>query len=213
MKGRAISYSEAELLWIRGHRDWPRAKAHAAFDARFERPDVSLTNYKALCKRKGWLTGRTGCFEPGQVPPNKGRKGYCAPGSEKGWFRTGERRGVAERLYKPIGTERVSKDGYLERKIHDGMPLQSRWRAVHLIRWEAENGPVPKGHCLKSVDGDRSNTDPENWIPVPRAMIPRLAGRWREVPYDSAPPELKPLLLAIARLEHAAREKRKDAAA
>jgi hypothetical protein len=212
MRGRKIHYSEAELLWIREHGQLPRAEAHAAFVEQFGRSDVSLTNFASLCKRRGWTTGRNGRFAQGHSPANKGRKGHSAPGSEKGWFKKGERQGVAVRLYKPIGTERVSRDGYIERKIHDGLPLQSRWRAVHLIRWEAENGPVPQGHCLKSVDGDRTNTDPSNWIAVPRALLPRLAGRWRETPYDSAPPELKPVLLTIARLAHAAREKRKEAA-
>lgn len=177
MKGKAIPYTEAELLWIRGHADWPRAQAHAAFVEKFSRQDVSLVNYISLCKRKGW-------------------------------FRKGERQGLASRLYKPIGTERVRKSGYMDRKIHDDMPLQSRWRAVHLIRWEELNGPVPQGHCLKSLDGDRCNTDPSNWVCVPRAMMPRLVGAWQSIPYDSAPVELKPILLAVAHLDHAAREAR-----
>ena len=202
MKGRRIEYSEAELLWIRGHRDWPRKQAHAAFVERFGR-----TDYKSLCTRKGWLTGRDGRIPKGNVPANKGRKGVCARGSEKGWFKKGTRRGQAWANYKPIGTERISKDGYVERKVHDGMPLQSRWRAVHLIRWEEANGPLPRGHCLKCIDGDRTNTDPNNWVAIPRALLPRLAGRWH-IPYDSAPPDLKPTLLAIARLEQAARDKR-----
>ncbi|WP_026756699.1 HNH endonuclease [Sediminimonas qiaohouensis] len=207
MKGKRISYSEAELLWIRGHRDWPRKQAHAAFVERFGRTDVSLENFKSLCSRKGWLTGRDGRIPKGNVPANKGRKGYYAPGCEKGWFKKGTRNGRANRNYKPIGTERICKDGYIERKIHDGMPLQSRWRAVHLIRWEEFNGPLPEGHCLKCLDGDRTNTDPGNWIAIPRALLPRLSGRWR-IPYDSAPPEIKSVLLKIAQLEHAARAAR-----
>jgi len=209
MKGSQIPYSEAELLWIKGHRDWPRAQAHAAFVERFGRADVSLQNFKALCSRKGWHTGRTGHFEKGQTPFNKGRKGVSPPGCEKGWFRKGERRGVAVELYKPIGTERVSKDGYVERKIHDGMPLQSRWRAVHLIRWEELHGALPEGHALKCLDGNRANTHPDNWAAIPRALLPRLNARWGGVAFDQAEPELKPTIMATAKLEHAARQARK----
>ena len=162
-------------------------------------------NLHALRKRKGWKTGRTGRFEPGQVSHNKGRKGVCPPGCEKGWFKPGVRQGVATKLYQPIGTERTSKDGYLERKIHDGMPLQSRWRAVHLIRWEDANGPVPAGHALKCLDGDRTNTDPSNWEAVPRGLLPRLNGIYGRG-YDAAPAELKPTIMAIAKLEHAVRK-------
>ncbi|WP_370189331.1 HNH endonuclease signature motif containing protein [Qipengyuania sp.] len=123
-------------------------------------------------------------------------------------FKKGHRGGKAAELYQPIGTERVSKDGYRERKIHDGMPFQSRWKEVHRIEWEELHGPVPEGHCLKCRDGDRSNTDPANWLCIPRALLPRLAGRW-SLPYDHAPDELKPAVLTSARLEHAAREARK----
>ncbi|EAU43905.1 HNH endonuclease [Salipiger bermudensis] len=206
MKGHHIEYSDAELFWIHDNHKRPRREAHAEFVDLWNRPDVSLSNFTSLCKRKGWMTGRTGCFKKGQVPPNKGRKGYCAPGSEKGWFKKGERRGVAVELYKPIGTERVSKDGYIERKIHDGMPLQSRWRAVHLIRWEEANGPLPDGHCLKCLDGDKANTAPDNWEAIPRALLPRLSGgRWYRG-YDTLEPELRPTALAIAKLEHKARK-------
>lgn len=207
MKGRAISYTDDELAWIEAHAHLPRREMRARFVARFDRPGISQSNLASLCKRKGWLTGRNGRFQAGQPSWNKGKKGWHAPGCEKGWFRKGERRGIATRLYKPIGTERISKDGYVERKIHDGLPLQSRWRAVHLIRWEQRHGPLPEGHCLKCLDGDKTNTDPENWACVPRALLPRLNGRFGR-DYDSAPAELKPLILQIARLEHATRTRR-----
>lgn len=207
-RGRPITYSDAELFWIRDHRHLARRELHARFVEIWQRDDVSQANLTALCKRMGWLTGRTGRFEKGQPSHNKGRKGFAPAGSEKGWFAKGQRRGAAERNWKPIGTERLSRDGYLERKIRDDGPPRARWRGVHLIRWEEVHGPVPEGHCLKCLDGDRLNTDPENWIAVPRAILPRLTGRWHAIPYDTAPPELKPILLAAAKLDHAAREAR-----
>jgi hypothetical protein len=209
MKGRRTRYSPAELAWIEAYKHLPRRELHQDFVRCFGRLDVSQSNLTALCKRHGWLTGRTGRFVKGQVSHNKGRKGVCAPGSEKGWFKQGTRSGRAKENYKPIGTERLSKSGYRERKIHDGMPLQSRWRAVHLIEWEAENGPVPDGHCLKCLDGDKTNCTPENWVLIPRSMLPRLSGRW-SVPYDEAPDELKPTLLTVAKLEDTARKLKRN---
>jgi hypothetical protein len=210
MKGQWISYSAKELAWIEARKDQPRRELHEAFIGKFGRTDVTLTNFKALCKRKGWMTGRTGQFFQGQVSHNKGQKGVCAPGSEKGWFKAGVRQGIATKLYKPIGTERVSKEGYIERKINDDLPLYRRWRMLHLINWEALNGPVPDGHRLKCLDGDRSNTDPANWQAIPNALAPRLNGRFGRG-YDQAPAELKPVIMATAQLEHAVREKRKGA--
>lgn len=213
-KGKAIRYSAEELDFIRSVCTWPRSAAHAAFCQKFQRDDVSHQNFTALCKRKGWLTGRTGCFERGQEPPNKGRKcepgrGGLHPNARRTQFRKGERRGVATKLWKPVGTERLSKDGYLERKVNDELPLRNRWRAVHLIRWEEVNGPLPKGHALKCLDGDRQNTDPSNWECIPRALLPRLAGGNRHRPtlaYDDASPVVRPAILKIAKLAHAARE-------
>lgn len=209
MKGRTIRYSDEELAWIKACSDLPRKELHELFVQIFGRQDVSLTNLNALCKRHGWLTGRTGQFVKGEKrADNPARKGYAPPGCEKGWFRKGERRGVATKLYQPIGTERISKDGYRERKVNDDLPLNRRWRAVHLIEWEAINGPLPAGHALKCLDGDKANTSPSNFACVPRALLPRLNGRFGR-DYDAAPAELKPTILAIAKLEHKAREARK----
>lgn len=205
MKGSAIKYTDAELAWIEAHKATPRAELYQMFQDKFSRPDVSEANLKALCKRKGWLTGRTGQFVKGQEPWSKGQKMPYNANSARTRFKKGHRGGKALENYKPIGTERMSKEGYLERKVHDGLPLQSRWRAVHLINWEAENGPIPEGHCLKCLDGNKANCDPANWKLIPRAMLPRLAGRWR-LGYDEAPPELKPTVLAVAELEHKARQ-------
>lgn len=213
MKGRWIQYSAEELAWLEANRLLVISEYHAAFVAQFDRADVSASNLNSLRKRKGWLTGRTGQFVKGQAAHNKGKK--CEPGkggnhpnARRNQFTPGERRGVAVRLYKPVGTERTAKDGYIERKIHDGMPLQSRWRAVHLINWEAINGPLPAGHALKCLDGDKTNTDPANWECIPRAVLARLNGgrHKKTVAYDQAAPELKPAVMAVAKLKHAASE-------
>jgi hypothetical protein len=87
------------------------------------------------------------------------------------------------------------------------MPLQRRWRAVHRINWEEANGPVPEGYRLKCLDGNRLNVEASNWEAIPYALAPRLDGRFGRG-YEAAPAELKPLILATAKLEHAARARR-----
>lgn len=218
MKGHPIRYSAEEMAWLETHRLLPISDYHAAFVARFQR-DIDARNLHALRKRQGWKTGRTGCFTKGQAPANKGKR--CPPGvggrhpnAQATQFRKGHgRSGVAVDLYKPIGTERQSKDGYLERKIHDGLPLQSRWRAVHLIEWETVNGAIPKGYCLKALDGDRNNLALENWVLISRSLLPALNGgpHKRRLAYDAAPAELKPTLLALAQVETRARKLRRRA--
>ncbi|MEO1986622.1 MAG: HNH endonuclease [Martelella sp.] len=212
MRGRWIEYSAEELAWIKAHSTENRRETHSAFCSRFKRDDVSLTNFNSLCKRNGWLTGRTGRYTKGRTPENKGKKMPFNANSARTRFKKGHRGGRAKENYKPIGTERLSEYGYLERKIHDGMPLQSRWRAVHILRWEERNGPVPEGHCLKCLDGDKLNTDPSNWEAIPRSMLPYLIAH-RGIDYDGAEPEVKPTVLAVAKLRHGVRVARKDAKA
>lgn len=207
MKGAAISYSADELTWIKVHSDLPRAELHALFVQVFRRQDVSQQNLHALCKRNGWLTGRTGRFEKGQAPRNQDYLPKMIEAGKATRFKKGCRSGRANALYQPIGTERISREGYRERKINDDMPFYRRWRAVHLIEWEALYGPLPEGECLKNLSGDKTNTDPTNYVAVPRALLPRLNGRFGR-DYDNAPDELKPTLMAIAKLEHKARELR-----
>lgn len=210
MKGRRIHYSAAELAWLEANRLLPIGDYHRAFEGKFGRADVTAANLNSLRKRMGWKTGRSGRFEKGQASWNKGKPHPARGRSASTQFNPGVRRGKAAEIYKPIGSERMSKDGYLVRKVNDGMPMQARWRAVHLIRWEAIHGPLPKGMCLKSLDGDKANTDPSNWTMLPRAILPRLNGRFGRK-YDGAPAELKPVIMAIAKLEHGAREARKRA--
>lgn len=210
MKGRSISYSTAEMAWLEANRMLPIADYASGFQSAFSRPDVSASNLHGLRKRKGWKVGRTGFFEKGQAPVNKGKP--CPPGtggrhpnSRKTQFPKGGRTGKAALNYKPIGTERISEDGYRERKVHDGLPMQSRWQLVHRVEWEAVNGPIPTGMALKCI-GDRLCTDPSNWTLVPRGLLPRLNGRFGRG-YDAEPSDLKPTIMAVAKLEHAVRSR------
>jgi hypothetical protein len=210
MKGRAIPYEPEELVWIEARKDWPRAELHKAFCWFWMREDVSCNALKALCKRKGWMTGRTGCFEKGHKPHNKG-KTFNPPGSEKGRFKKGH----LPHNTKYLGHERVSKDGYIEISIDGTNPhtgFERRYVLKHRWLWEQANGPLPDGHVLKCLDGHKTNTDPSNWEAIPRALLPRLSGgRWYQ-PYDEYEPEVRPVVLTVARLEHEAREKRRGAA-
>jgi hypothetical protein len=74
-----------------------------------------------------------------------------------------------------------------------------------------KTGKLPKGMCLKCLDGNRHNADPDNWTPIPRGALPFLNGH-RGHNYEEMPTELKPTVLALAKLKYAKRAagKRKD---
>lgn len=118
-------------------------------------------------------SSNTGGFKKGNLPWNKGTSYVAGGRSAETRFKPGTRQGKAADLYRPIGTERISKDGYLERKINDDMPFQKRWRAVHILNWEAENGPLPKGYALRFKDGDKVNVGTDNLELISRADLMR----------------------------------------
>lgn len=212
MKGRQIRYDPIELRWIEANCTLPRAAAHALFCARFRRDDVSPSNFNALCKRKGWMTGRTGCFEKGHEPHNKGVP--MADHVRERCAATMFRRGGLPHNTKGHGHERIdSKDGYVVMIVDEVNPWTgAATRPVHKHRWlwEQANGPIPDGYALKCLDGDKTNTDPSNWEAVPRGVLARLNGgrHKKRLAYDAAPAELKPTVMATAKLLHAAFELR-----
>jgi hypothetical protein len=198
-----IHYTAQELAWIEARKTLPRAELHRHFVAKFDRADVSAIHIASLCKRRGWKTGRTGQFASGQEPKNKGKRMPQNATNAATRFKPGHK----PHNTKYLGHERMTPDGYVEISVaeinpHTGFPR--RYVHKHRWLWEQANGPVPDGHVLKSLDGDKTNTAPANWICIPRALLPRLSGRWHRA-YDTAPAELKPVLLATAKLEHAAR--------
>lgn len=199
-KGRSIPYSKIELKWIYNNRAMPRSAAHAAFCGTFRRSDVSADNFKALCARKGWKTGRDGRFQTAHAPWNQGKEmpynANCA--------RTQFKKGNLPHNTKFLGHERISKDGYIEISVAQRNPhtgFERRYVLKHKHLWEQENGPVPAGMCLKSKDGNRSNTDPSNWVLIPRGMLTRMNG-FRGPNYQTAEPEVKPVIMTLAKLCH-----------
>ena len=100
-----------------------------------------------------------GRFCQGKEPWNKGMKGVNL-GGEATQFKKGHLGGNAALNRKPIGAYRLSKDGYLEQKVNDDMPLQRRWKAVHRTVWEAHHGPIPEG-CIVVFKPGQHTTQPD----------------------------------------------------
>ena len=95
-------------------------------------------------------------------------------------------------------------DGYVEISVAETNPhtgYERRYVLKHVWLWEKQHGPVPDGMCLKCIDSNRLNTDPSNWELIPRWMLPLLGAR-SALKYDQAEPELKPAVMAIAKLKH-----------
>lgn len=136
-----------------------------AFIDRFQW-EISLSQIKGYIANHKLNTGRTGAFEKGKPSHNKGKKGECATGCEKSWFKKGH---VPEN-YRPVGSERVSKDGYIEIKVAD----PKKWKMKHRVVWEQHNGPVPKDSCIIFLDGNKLNVDISNLQMIKRKILARM---------------------------------------
>jgi hypothetical protein len=140
-------------------------------------------------------SGRTGRFEPGSKPFNTGTKGLLKAN------KTSFKKGSTPANRKPLGAERVcGKDGFIlvkiaERDPHTGAP--TRYKHKHVVVWEQTHGPVPEGMAVIFKDSDKMRCDIENLMLVSRAELLRL----NQHGYREIPEEIKPSVVALARLE------------
>ena len=118
--------------------------------------------------RNNISTGLTGRFEKGNVPYNKGTKGLTTANS--GSFKKGQK----ARNWRPVGSERVNRDGYVEVKVKDDGPFKKMWELKHRVIYEKHHGPIPKGSTVIFGDGDKSNLSIDNLILVTRSQLARL---------------------------------------
>jgi hypothetical protein len=101
-------------------------------------------------------------FKPGEVSWNKGKKYQPGGRSVETRFKPG-RKPEESRNYVPIGATRISKDGYLERKVSDDQNVATarRWVAVHRLAWQEAHGPIPKDHVVTFKLGQKTAIESE----------------------------------------------------
>jgi hypothetical protein len=121
-------------------------------------PAVRDEQQKAFFKKLA-ESGKRHRFSKGHVPANKGlrRPGWSAGRMKETQFKKGQ----FSQNRREIGSERVSKDGYLYVKIAD-FQANRNWKMKHVIVWEEANGPLPKGINIVFKDGDKRNFDLSN---------------------------------------------------
>lgn len=91
-------------------------------------------------------------FTKGHTPANKGKK--MKPEVYLKAQPTMFKKGNKPHNYMPVGSEAITKDGYVKVKIAD----PNKWELKHRLVWEQHNGPIPKGYNVQFKDGNRANT-------------------------------------------------------
>ena len=127
--------------------------------------DYTHHQIKGAITRNKLNTGRTGRFEKGHATWNKGTKGLTKANV------TSFKKGQKPHNYKPLGSERITKDGYCEIKVSD---TGRRWKPKHVLIYEKHHGKAPKGSAVIFLDGDKRNFDIDNLYLVTRSQLAML---------------------------------------
>lgn len=92
-------------------------------------------------------------IKPGHIPWNKGMAFDSGGRSHETRFTKGSK--PSNTL--PVGSLRMSKDGYLERKIGEaGGSPSNRWKSEHSLVWQKANGPIPRGSIVVFLPGRKT---------------------------------------------------------
>ncbi len=192
---RGVKYTPSQLEFLRIN--WPTmqlAELTEAFNVAFG-SNRTPEAIKRVLSRHRLRSGRCTRFLAGRKPWNTGTKGLTGANSKS--FQPGN----VPANTKLLGHERISKGGHVEVKVAEPNPYTgapTRYKFKHLIVWEAVHGPVPPGHVLRFVDGDKSNCALENLEMLSRAEHLRLT----QLGYDEAPTvEAKTTTMLIAKLD------------
>lgn len=183
-----------ELAFIkRAYRSMRLVDVVAAVNERFG-VRRTYSGMKQFVVKRGIHSGRTGCFEKGFVPWNKGKKGV------NGYSSTRFAPGQAPHNALPIFSERIGKDGEVQIKVRErGRAFISKARWL----WEQKNGPLPKGCVIRFRDGNNRNFRQSNLICVTRHVHLRLNAS----DYAQLPAKLKPTRLLVETLVATVKER------
>lgn len=106
-------------------------------------------------------------FTSGHATWNKGISFDAGGRSAETQFKHGQR----PHTWNPIGHERLTKEGYLQRKVSDTGVTRRDYVAVHRLVWIEHNGPAPAGYAVVFRDGNNRNFDIDNLELVSRADL------------------------------------------
>lgn len=102
--------------------------------------------------------GRKAQFKKGESTWNKGKSYMPGGRCSENWFQKGRK----PHTWNPVGHERITRDGILERKISDTGVTRFDYQPVHRLLWLEAGNSIPPGHIVVFKDGNRSNICIEN---------------------------------------------------
>ena len=114
-------------------------------------------------------------FRKGHDSPNKGRRVTEAQYRllSQTFFKKGHK--APNKL--PIGTIVKNSEGYWQQKVGDSGVQRQDWVFCHRQIWESLHGPIPPGHVVTFLNGNKDDLDPGNLALVSREEHATLTRR------------------------------------
>ena len=123
--------------------------------------NFSEEQIKSAMARYKLPTGTGGYFKKGSTPWNKGLKGYM------GVNKTSFKKGTIPPNQVPIGTESITKGGYIKVKV--GEP--NKWKLKQRYIYEQHYGEIPNNCNVIFADKNIRNFDINNLVLVSKAEM------------------------------------------
>lgn len=146
--------------------------------------------------------GRATRFQVGGASPNKGRKieEWMSPEGQANSAKTRFKKGNRPVNYRPVGSERINVEGYVEVKVAEGKP----WRHKQRVVWEEAHGKLPSDVVVSFKDGNKQNCELDN------LYLATKADKLREVSVNNYPDDVREVIHMRAVLKrHINTQKRK----
>ena len=165
---RSVLFTKEQVAFIKEqYKTYSHKELTVEFNKVFK-TEIKASQLRSFVHNQGINSGRNGQFGKGHVSWNKGVKGYMGPN------KTSFKKGSVPPNRLPLWSERITVDGYVEIKIDEPNPYvpgqMTRWKLKHLYLWIKENGPLPEGHILTFLDGDKTNCETENLLLISRKI-------------------------------------------
>ncbi len=188
---------EFMINYIPGHQE---CEIRAAFNQRFGiiLTEGQIGSFKHKHKVKSGTTG--GQYKPGNVSHNKGKK--VSPEAYAKMKPTMFKKGNIPVNHKPVGSERINTEGYIEIKVAE----PNKWKPKHRVVWEDHHKEkIGRGEAIIMIDGNKRNTDLSNLRKITRSELV-LYNRDHQHGTDA---DINELALNIARLKDATSKRKK----
>lgn len=112
--------------------------------------ESAIRNRKNKLNLSSGITG--GQFVKGHKSWNKGTKGLTKAN------RTSFKKGNIPHNHRPVGSERITVDGFVEVKIAE----PNKWDLKSRVVYRQHYGKIPEGHKIIYLDGNKQNLDISN---------------------------------------------------